>query len=252
MVQSPLATAPIDGSGLHELVTNIGSLPDGIAIDTGHQHIHWTNMGVPSAKDGPIQRSGLSGNNIVTIIPPDQSHTPKELTIALKSKMLYWSDRESMRVMGVVQNWCVGIAVDEESKPVFLRAIEGKRRTNFSNGSRKGRRYPGSSKKSSGTIDLELNHASGTLYWTHRGDPPHGNTVNSVALTDVSTNNVTPKIPARKLQEEIGLALDLKNNRMFFGDLGGSLYSANLDGSCRTAIFPDIGGSITGVIYVGE
>jgi DNA-binding beta-propeller fold protein YncE len=272
-----ILTCQSDGSGFRELVTNLRSLPDGITIDTDRQHIYWTNMGVPSANDGSIQRSDLSGNNIVTIISPGQTHTPKQLTIAPKSKMLYWSDREGMRVMRanmdgsdievlyqagildtdsqVVQNWCVGIAVDEESKSVFWTQ-KGPSKGNEGRIFRMGLEKDGDIQvildNLPEPIDLELDHASGTLYWTDRGDPPHGNTVNSVALSDVSTNNLKPKILVRKLHEGIGLALDLKNSRMFFGDLGGSLYSANLDGSCKTTIFPDIGGAITGVAYVGE
>jgi hypothetical protein len=33
--------------------------------------------------------------------------------------------------------------------------------------------------------------------------------------------------------QAIGLALDLKSGRMFITDFGGSVYSANLDGSNR-------------------
>ncbi|KAJ5505674.1 hypothetical protein N7453_004631 [Penicillium expansum] len=267
-----ILTCQPDGSGLRELITNISSLPDGIAIDTARQHIYWTNMGVPSANDGSIQRCDLSGRNIVTIIPPGQTHTPKQMIIAPKSKKLYWSDREGMRVMranmdgsdievlyqaGITntdrqdaQNWCVGIAVDEESKKDRRRGTKD----GFSEWV---------SKKNDADIqilldnlpepiDLELDQVSGTLNWTDRGDPPQGNTVNSVALADVSAKNLQPKVLVRKLHEGIGLALDLKNSRMFFGDLGGSLYSANLDGSCKHTIFPDIGGAITGIAYVEE
>ncbi|KAI9924201.1 hypothetical protein MW887_007151 [Aspergillus wentii] len=272
-----ILTCQPDGSGLRELITNIRSLPDGIAIDTGRQHIYWTNMGVPSANDGSIQRCDLSGNNIVTIIPAGQTHTPKQLTIAPKSKKLYWSDREGMRVMRanmdgsniemlyqagtigtdsqIVQNWCVGIAVDEESKSVFWTQ-KGSSKGNEGRIFRMDLEKDGEIQLLLGNlpepIDLELDHASGTLYWTDRGDPPHGNTVNSAALAGVSANNLKPRTLVRKLHEGIGIALDLKNSRMFFGDLGGSLYSANLDGSCKTTIFPDIGGAITGIAYVGE
>jgi hypothetical protein len=36
--------------------------------------------------------------------------------------------------------------------------------------------------------------------------------------------------------EGIGLALDLKGGRMFITDFGGSVYSANLDGSNRRTL----------------
>ena len=49
--------------------------------------------------------------------------------------------------------------------------------------------------------------------------------------------------------EGIGLALDLKGGRMFFTDLAGSVYSANLDGSNKkTLLFAE--GNLTGIAYV--
>ena len=48
--------------------------------------------------------------------------------------------------------------------------------------------------------------------------------------------------------EGIGLALDIKNNRMFMTDLGGSVYSSNLDGSNqRTIMFAQ--GNLSGITY---
>ena len=50
------------------------------------------------------------------------------------------------------------------------------------------------------------------------------------------------------LMEGIGLALDLKGGRMFITDFGGSVYSANLDGSNRrTLVVAE--GNLTGIAY---
>ncbi|KAB8072682.1 hypothetical protein BDV29DRAFT_158282 [Aspergillus leporis] len=136
-----ILTCRPDGSHLLELVSNIRTLPDGIAIDIANQHIYWTNMGKLGANDGSIQRCDLSGANIVTIVPEGQTHTPKQLTIAQRSRKLYWSDREGMKVMRAnmdgsdveilyqaglgdddlhdSRNWCVGIAVDEEAGSIY-------------------------------------------------------------------------------------------------------------------------------------
>jgi hypothetical protein len=49
--------------------------------------------------------------------------------------------------------------------------------------------------------------------------------------------------------EGIGLSLDLKNRRMFLTDLGGSVYSANLDGSnAKNLLFAE--GNLSGIAYV--
>ena len=50
------------------------------------------------------------------------------------------------------------------------------------------------------------------------------------------------------LMEGIGLVLDLRGGRMFITDFGGSVYSANLDGSNRrTLLFAE--GNLTGIAY---
>jgi hypothetical protein len=47
--------------------------------------------------------------------------------------------------------------------------------------------------------------------------------------------------------EGISLALDLKGGRMFLTDFGGSVYSANLDGSNRRTLV--CGWNLTGIAY---
>jgi hypothetical protein len=278
-----ILTCKPDGSDFHELITQINMLPDGIAIDMVHRHIYWTNMGIPSANDGSIQRCDLSGKNIVTIVPRGKTHTPKQLIIAPLSRKLYWSDREGMKVMRAnmdgsdlevlyrastvdsdkrnQDNWCVGISVDEESNTIFW-SQKGPSKGNKGRIFRMGlEMIPGESAERRTDvqciidnlpepIDLEFDSVSGTLYWTDRGDPPFGNTVNSVTLTDLAMGKVQPKILVRKLHEGIGLALDRKGSSMFFGDLGGSLYISNLDGSCKSTLLPDVGGAITGIAYI--
>ncbi|CAI7673486.1 unnamed protein product [Penicillium manginii] len=259
-----ILTCKPDGSDFHELITQINTMPDGIAVDTVHQHIYWTNMGIPLANDGSIQRCDLSGKNIVTIVPRGKTHTPKQLIIAPVSQKLYWSDREGMKVMRANMdgsdvevlyrastvdsdkrlqgNWCVGICVDEESNNIFW-SQKGPSKGNKGRIFRMGLEMITGESAERRTdvqcivdnlpepIDLELDSVSGTLYWTDRGDPPSGNTVNSVTFADLTVGKAQPNILVRKLHEGIGLALDREGNRMFFGDLGGSLYTSNLDGS---------------------
>ena len=50
------------------------------------------------------------------------------------------------------------------------------------------------------------------------------------------------------LMEGIGIALDVPGNRMFVTDLGGSVYSAKLDGSEKRA-FLFAQGNLSGVAY---
>jgi hypothetical protein len=99
------------------------------------------------------------------------------------------------------------------------------------------------------SIDLDLDLANRTLYWTDRGDPPRGNTVNRAPMDPQPGNRKKPEILFTHLEEGIGLALDLKGGRMFITDYAGSLYSANLDGSNRkTLLYAE--GNLTGIAYV--
>jgi hypothetical protein len=50
------------------------------------------------------------------------------------------------------------------------------------------------------------------------------------------------------LMEGIGLALDVPGNRMFMTDLGGSLYTASLDGATYKTLLA-AKGNLTGVAY---
>ena len=98
-------------------------------------------------------------------------------------------------------------------------------------------------------IDLELDLKNRLLYWTDRGDPPRGNTVNRAPMDADSRTRPAPKILYRHLMEGIGIAIDFKGGRMFFTDLAGSVYSARLDGSEKRTLLA-AQGNLTGIAYV--
>jgi len=97
-------------------------------------------------------------------------------------------------------------------------------------------------------IDLDLDVADRIIYWTDRGDPPRGNTVNRATMDPTPEHREDPEIVFSHLMEGIGLALDLRHRRMFVTDLAGSVYSANLDGSNKKLLlFAE--GNLTGIAY---
>ncbi len=96
-------------------------------------------------------------------------------------------------------------------------------------------------------IDLELDLANRVLYWTDRGDPPRGNTVNRASI-DATPKQDVPEIVLTHLMEGIGIALDVPGNRMFVTDFGGSIYSARFDGSDERMLL-QAQGNLTGVAY---
>jgi|ERR1700722_17540105 hypothetical protein len=271
-----------DGTELMTIVTEGRKIPDGIVVDAEAGHIYWTNMGVPTANDGTIIRADVDGKNLTTIVPSGGTHTPKQLQLDKKNGKLYWSDREGMRVMrgnldGTkletlvdtskgdprpgpdATKWCVGIAVDTDrghiywtqkggdnagQGRIFRAGIEIPKGQDPKNRKDIERLYDGLPEP----IDLDLDLANRMMYWTDRGDPPRGNTVNRAPLDAPSGPRKDPEIIFTHLMEGIGLALDLKNGRMFLTDLGGSVYRCNLDGSEKKALaFAE--GNLTGIAY---
>jgi hypothetical protein len=277
-----ILSANPDGSDLKAIIDEGRKLPDGLALDVAAGHIYWTNMGDPKRNDGSIMRSDLNGKNMITIVPLGGTFTPKQLQIERRSGKLYWSDREGMRVMranldgseietlvdtsagdsrpGVdARKWCVGIAVDTDGGK-FYWTQKGGHHAGFGRICRANVQIPrGQSPENRRDIeilydnlpepiDLDLDPVHRMLYWTDRGDPPRGNTVNRGPLDSETENRTQPEILFSHLMEGIGLALDLNGRRMFITDFGGSVYSANLDGSNRrTLLFAQ--GNLTGIAY---
>ena len=272
-----------DGSDLKTIVEEGRKLPDGLAVDIAAGHLYWTNMGNPKANDGSILRSDLDGGNLTTIVPPGATFTPKQLQIEKSTAKLYWSDREGMRVMRAnldgsyietlvdtsdsdprpgpdATKWCVGIAIDVERGKFYWTQKGG-------DNAEQGRILRASIDMSSletpadrqdietlydtlpEPIDLDIDPHTRMLYWTDRGDPPRGNTVNRAPLDAAPGKRRPPEIVFDHLMEGIGLALDPKGGRMFITDFGGSIYSANLDGSDRRTLGFALG-NLTGIAYV--
>ena len=97
-------------------------------------------------------------------------------------------------------------------------------------------------------IDLELDLEHRALYWTDRGDPPRGNSVNRAWIDVEPRADNAPEILVTHLMEGIGIALDVPNDRMFVTDFAGSIYSAKLDGTAeRILLYAQ--GNLTGLAY---
>jgi hypothetical protein len=270
------------------VIEKCAGYPDGIAIDPVNRHIYWTNMGEERTgehfyeNDGSIERADFDGSNRKMIIPKGGTVTPKQMQLDLTNGFIYWCDREGMRVMrakldgsdittliqtghGVEDRkdetrHCVGIAIDAENGYFYWTqkgpANGGKGRIfraplNFPPGANPAQRkdiellwdnLPE-------PIDLEIDHLNGKLYWTDRGDGPGGNTLNRANIRNQVSGPV--EILCTGLKEGIGLVLDVKNSTAYFGDLGGNLYSCQLDGSNRRILYSG-DSMLTGIAYVAN
>ena len=180
-----------------------------------------------------VMRSNLDGSNIETLV--DTSNGEE-------------------RPGTDVTKWCVGIAVDPDheeiyfsrsslaSQPlhwtqkepdnagkgrIFRAKIDIPKRETAANRTDIELLYDGLPEP----IDLELDRKNRLIYWTDRGDPPRGNTVNRAPMDADSRKRREPDILLTHLMEGIRIALDFKGDRMFLTDLAGSIYSAKLDGT---------------------
>jgi hypothetical protein len=268
-----------DGSDRKTIVAD-GRLPDGIAVDVQAGHIYWTNMGVPNLNDGSIERADLDGKNRKTIVPQGATHTPKQIQLDRKDGKLYWCDREGMRVMRCnldgsqpetlvdtsdgdarpgtdATKWCVGITLDPKRQQIYWTQ-KGPDNGGVGAIFRANVEIPKGETAAKRTdievffdglpepIDLELDLKNRVLYWTDRGDPPRGNTVNRASI-DAKPD--APQIVVTHLMEGIGIALDVPHDRMFITDFGGNVFSARLDGSEKQN-FLFAQGNLTGIAYV--
>jgi hypothetical protein len=240
-------------------------------------------MGNPKGNDGSILRSDLDGLNMTTLVPPGGTFTPKQLQIEKTTGKLYWCDREGMRVMrsnldgssietlvdtsrgdprpgADMTKWCVGIAVDIE-KGKFYWTQKGGDKAGQGSVLRASITMPKGQTAANRRdiellynglpepIDLDIDPGARMLYWTDRGDPPRGNTVNRAPLDVSAGERAAPEIVFDHLMEGIGLALDPKGGRLFVTDLGGSVYRANLDGTNRQTL-EIVLGNLSGIAYV--
>ena len=274
-----------DGSDLKVVLENHRTGMDGLVVDTATKQIYWTNMGKVKDNDGSVERIDLDGKNLTTVVPEGGTFTAKQLKLDKKSGKLYWADREGMRVMRSnldgskvetlveaargetarldASNWCVGIALDVERGKIYWTQKGGDnankgtiRRANLEipKGEDPAHRsdieilFAGLPEP----IDMDLDLTKHMMYWTDRGDPPRGNTVSRAPMDP--PRGVDPRdrtdqqILVTGLHEGIGIALDVKGGRMFFTDLGGNVYSANLDGSEKKVILAGQG-SLTGIAF---
>ena len=266
-----------DGSDRKTLVTDC-RLPDGVAVDVEAGHIYWTNMGVPDLNDGSIERADLDGKKRQIIVAQGATHTPKQMILDKKDGKLYWCDREGMRVMRCNLNgsqletlievgrgdadrqdqmrWPVGLTIDPKFGHIYW-SQKGPDNGGLGRIYRANVEIPAGQTAANRSdieiffdrlpepIDLELDHKNRVLYWTDRGDPPRGNTVNRASIDNKPAE---PEIVVTHLMEGIGISLDVPNDRMFVTDFAGSIYSARLDGSGeRNFLYAQ--GNLTGIAY---
>ena len=276
-----IISSTTSGADVHDVISNMSTLPDGITIDHTSGHMYWTNMGSSlSTNSGSISRANLDGSDHQVVIETGNVGvwTPKQITFVEEagSKWIYWCDREGMKLMRACvdtipaqpevlvdtgdtangdgedkRNWCVGVAVDVTRGEVYWsqkgssKGFEGRIfRARIDD--------PESSKELifdglPEPIDLELDEERQTLYWTDRGDPPRGNSLNRAFISSDKVGEV--EILATRFHEAIGLAIDGKERKAYVSDLAGGVYVVDLVSRKKKTLFPELG-DLTGIAVV--
>jgi hypothetical protein len=260
------------------------NLPDGIDVSIETQRIFWTNMGDSTAAcDGSVCTAILDGSEIRGLIPKGKVHTPKQIAVVDSWRQMYFCDREGTSVHRVnfdgsnhqimvqrcvaadmklgeqMRMWCVGIAIDEKRNRMYWT------QKGPSKGGR-GRIFragldipPGETAENRSDveclfdrlpepIDIDIDSATQTLYWTDRGEHPMGSSLYRayVGGEEVAMQNI---ILARHFHEPIGLKLNRENNVVYVADLGGTLYSVGLDDGRKVELVRN-DGCYTGITLV--
>lgn len=277
---SRILSCRTDGSELRTVIAECAHHPDGIVIDDVSGYIYWTNMGRNFKRpDGSIERARLDGSERSTIVAEGLTFTPKQITIDQAAGLLYWCDREGMRVMrarldggGIevlvqtggtdeerldARNWCVGIALDTARGLVYWT-----QKGPPNGGAGRILRAPlgvpaGATPASRDDIELIFDGLpepvdlewtpDRELLWTDRAMAPHGGSVQRAR----AGKDAGPRLLAADLGEAIGVAVDEVSGRMFVATLQGKVFAMNHDGSGLQAIVRGAG-RLTGICYHRE
>ncbi|KAK3372730.1 cytochrome P450 [Podospora didyma] len=264
-------------TGLISTIVSSQPAPDG--IDILGDRIFWTNMGRDvNARDGSVMSSKLDGSDIQTLIPEGLVTTPKQMVAVASQKKLYFCDREGMGLHRVsldgkehevliqrtseardLTKWCVGITVDVHNKKVYWTQ-KGASKSNQGRIFRAGMEIPPGQTAETRSdielvfgdlpepIDLEIEQETGMLYWTDRGEHPRGSSLNR-GFVDGKKEEI--EVLARHFHEPIGLKLDAERRQVFVTDLGGSVYSVDMDNGAKTVLHSD-DGCYTGIATVSS
>ncbi|KZP27113.1 hypothetical protein FIBSPDRAFT_948772 [Athelia psychrophila] len=260
-------------------------------VDTrpGKGQIYVTCMGHSTAtNDGHLVRAAGDGTGVEVIVPDGAMFTPKQLIIDTTSERLYRADREGVRVIRrtldgsdvetLVCNGetdegrkdamrhCVGLSIDTTRGLLYrtqkVRRLQGPTGPHPPRQHRHPRRpNPRLTHGYPDPLRIELDNSTQTLYWTDRGDPPLGNTLNHADVssplepnTNVTNDTASAKGPSKdtvvagKFHEVIGLSLGLPGCRTFVADLNGSVYAVDLDSGRKEVLIEDAG-TVTGIVY---
>lgn len=185
------------------LIEHAEATPDGIVYNPKDRQLYWTNMGKDyDAKDGYIKHCSLNGKCSDYTVNIGNTHTPKQLAIDTNTNYLYWCDREGMKIERCkIETGKVEILLNTST--MFLSE-------------EKENRY---------CVGIALDILNNRIFWTMKGPSKGGTGKLLTAPFDFndSTAVIDPneiRIIFEKLPEPIDLAIDYKNDFLYWSDRG--------------------------------
>lgn len=252
--------------------------PDGVAVDVAGGTVYWTSMGLAwgdswdvTHQGGTLQAAALDGTGVRRIVERGVTVVPKQLQIDVENGHLYWADREGATVWragldgaqpealvtghGITE--VVGIALDPVEEDVYFSDRTAKRiyraRMALPPGQTSADRTDLEvvfevAAAAAQPVDLAVDPEGRQLYWTDR----FNGTVTRAGLElppgEQPGDRTDVEVLVDGLNEPVGLALDLENEKLYYGTLGGRVGEAGLDGSGDRRITGS--SSVTGVTVV--
>ncbi|WP_165313236.1 TetR/AcrR family transcriptional regulator [Rothia halotolerans] len=228
-------------------------------------------------RNGSLQTVSLDGGPARALLPRGSFTTGKQVTRDPESGRIYWCDREGCGVYrceadgsgltplvltagtgpSPAEEQCVGVAVDPAAGFLYWTQ-KGPSKGGRGRIMRAGLELPeGEAPEARDDvevlwqglpepIDLELDPASGAIYWTDRGAEPEGNTLNRAPIPAPGAPGEDPEILADGFEEAIGLALDRGRDVVYVSDLSGRIREIGVrDGGDR--VVAELPAPVTGI-----
>ncbi|MFI5780930.1 hypothetical protein [Nocardia sp. NPDC051570] len=219
-----------------------------------------------SPRNGSVRSARLDGSDQREIVATGAITTGKQLAADLAAGRLYWCDREGCKVSRVGTDGtgltdlvvnapaedktaeCVGVAVDPVEGYLYWTQ-KGPAKGGRGAILRAGLDIPLGETAADRSdidilwdglpepIDLHIDAATATLYWTDRGAEPWGNTLNRAPIPRKGELGTRPQILARGFDEAIGLAVDTDAGLAYVTDLAGTVRAVPLDTSSGATEF---------------
>jgi hypothetical protein len=259
------------------IVEGTDVMPDGVAVDVARRGLYWTSMGLawgdswdPSHTGGTLQQSALDGSGVRRIVEKGITEVPKQMQVDSEHGHLYWADREGATiwraqldgtgpealVTGHGNVELVGIALDVAAGHVYFGDKTAQKifRTSMV-------MPPGQTAAdrtdverlveftdASLPIDLAVDPQRRHLYWTDRFNGTVTRAGLDLPVGESPSERSDLEVVVDGLNEPIGLSLDLVNDKLYYGTLGGMVGEAGLDGTGDRKVAGS--GSVSGVTVV--